>query len=147
MTITQIIEDIVLNKLNVDGESFSFEYGDKGFQNLMADEELFPAVYLLKPMTSDDTTTPSGAIFEKYPVVLLFMYKSDLEFTPEQSEVLIDKSRLAKNQFLSALTRDARIKEYSSVKSLEFYHEFDADCDGVSMSLYITPQQQTSVCV
>jgi len=147
MTIKEIIEDIVLNKLNVDGESFSFEYGDKGFQNLMSDEELFPAVYLLTPLTSDDEITSSGAIFEKYPIVLIFMYKSEMDFTPRQHEVLIQKSRIAKNQFLSSLTRDTRIKKHEVAKTLEFENEFDVNTSGVSFSIFITPQQQQSVCI
>ena len=147
MSIKEILKDIVENTLNIGGDSFRFYHGDKGFQNLESDEKNYPAVYLDEPITNEDLIVSSGAIYEKYALVLVILYLSDLEWTPEQHDVEIQKARLVKNQLLSKLYHDPRIKEISNYKTLEFINMFDVNCSGVTLSLYLTPQINNSVCV
>ena len=147
MSMKEILKDIVENTLSVAGDSFRFYHGDKGFQNLESDEKNYPAVYLDEPIQNEDIIVMGGAIYEKYMLVLVIPYLSDLEWTPEQHDVVIQKARLAKNQLLSKLNSDPRIKEISNIKTLEFINMFDVNCSGVTLSLYLTPQINNSVCV
>jgi hypothetical protein len=99
MSIKEILKDIVENTLNIGGDSFRFYHGDENDINLETDEQTFPFVALLSPVKNKNITVASGAIYEKYILHLFFLYKSELDWNPEEHEVVIQKARLAKNQF------------------------------------------------
>jgi len=147
MSIKEILKDIVENTLNIGGDSFRFYHGDENDINLETDEQTFPFVALLSPVKNKNITVASGAIYEKYILHLFFLYKSELDWNPEEHEVVIQKARLAKNQFLSILNKDSRIRSFEESDSIEVFNKTDVNLSGIYLMLSATPQINNSVCV
>lgn len=155
MSIKTFLEDIVENQLNANGDTYKFKFGDAGWLNLIADEQQLPAVYLYEPIENDDLFFAGGLIQEKYNLLLLILYKEDateeivhdLDSTPEQADVLIQKARNTKNQLLTILRKSEDVKEVINSKTMEFQHKFDLEASGVSIGLQITMNAKQNVCL
>lgn len=155
MSIKTFLKGIVENQLNANGDTYKFRFGDKGWLNLIADEQQLPAVYLYEPIENDDLLLAGGLIQEKYNLLLLILYKEDvteeiihdLDSTPEQADVLIQKARNTKNQLLTILRKNEDVKELINSKTMEFQHKFDLEASGVSIGLQITMNQKQNVCL
>lgn len=155
MSIKTFFRNIVENQLDANGDVYSFKHGSKGWLNLIADEQQLPAVYLYEPIENDDLLLAGGLIQEKFNVMLLILYKEDateeiihdLDSTPEQTDVLIQKARNTKNQLLTILRKSEDVKEVVNSKTMEFEHEFDIEASGISLGLQVTMNQKQNVCL
>lgn len=130
-----------------------FMFGLAGWNNLRADERKFPVVILVEPITSDDTFHQGGLVDSSYPTYMLFLDKTELDWTPEQHRVVIDSMRDLRRQFILRLKKKANangehiFKSIENVKTVDTFNELDRNTSGVGVSFIATPLNSGSVCV
>lgn len=159
--IPQILRDIIAS-INSNGDSFAFFCGSKDWQNLVADElsddwdtatlndngEMLPAFYLDKPIRIQPKVLAGGALEREYICVGMFLFKSELDNTPKQQEVILSRSAAAVDQFTLRLSNDTRnIKRYSVGETYEIEHFTDADLSGHVVPFRIVPREFAAVCL
>lgn len=76
----------IVAAMDANGDSFHFDYGKKGYQNLIEDEKLFPGVLYDTDSPFELQIAQSGYIGEVYKPRLLFLYKSELDWKPVQHD-------------------------------------------------------------
>jgi len=138
----------IVAQMNANGDTFSFEMGKKGYLNLLADEQQFPAVLLNFDSTLGLDPKESGFIGEDGDIVLLFLYKSELEWTPtQQDENCISPSLEAVRQFIS-LCQDADDIDEITVngKGNILINLLDECASGLQFSFTIKLNVNKSVC-
>lgn len=149
--IVDIVKGVVSN-MTVPGSSPSvaptFIHGEKSWQNLEADEVLNHIVFLDEPITSNDTMHQSGAFDEAYPIVLFFAEKSEMEWTPEQHQVAIQRQRYQRKKFLNHLVSliGDTIINFGSIRTMDAKNVFDVNLSGCILYINITPLVNYSVC-
>lgn len=147
MTIKQLISDKVA-LMDANGDSFSFLHSEKDWQNLNADEEILPAVYLDMPIKYRTKTSLTGYKEKTYILMLLFLYKSELDDSPEQQEQTFVKAENSQQQFEMLLDDDSdNIVNYVAGECMQVLNLFDCNMSGVLMPLEITLRNTDSVCL
>ena len=150
--IVSIIQTLV-NQLSTNGISFGFGLGAQYWANLAEDEFDFgdfqAIVYLDQPITTDYQLTAGGYIGEFYPITLFFMFKSELEWLPEEHDSkCIEPANIAIRQFISICqSRNDLIDEVSDPSALEFTNLLDVNVSGKSLSIKLKPRINVPVCV
>lgn len=145
MSVKSFVESVV-SQIVVSGQNFSFKHGERDFQNIFADEETFPVVYLDEPIQNDFEIVSSGAIQEYYPIQLMILYKTELDFTPDQHDVLIQKARLCARKFLSLANDSDQMRTIDGIKGVEVINVFDANTSGIILSCRLSFYDSTSIC-
>ena len=145
MSVKTFVESIV-SQITVSGDTFAFAHGEKDFQNLFSDEAVYPIVYLDEPIQNDFQIVSSGAIQEYYPIQLMILYKTELDFTPDQHDVLIQKARLCARKFLTLAGMSQQIRNLDSIKGIEVINVFDANTSGIVLSCRLSFYDSTSIC-
>lgn len=129
-------------------DKFTFGYGADWFANLDLDEATFPVVYLDQPVTNDYQLTAGNYIGEIYPITLFFMYKSELDYTPQQHDVnCITPANNAIRQFISVCQDSELIDEVSDASGNEFTNLLDVNVSGKSLSITLKPRINASACI
>ncbi len=141
--IITVIKDIVEN-----GLALGFYHGNEDWQNLQADEQSFPAVYLDQPITNDYELSPTGYIGAEYPIKLLFCYKSEMDYTTTQHEDnCITPADTKIREFISRCQAHESVSEVSEASAIEFTNLFDVNCSGKILSIKLGLNNTDSVCV
>lgn len=125
-----------------------FYHGTSQWQNLNADKADLDdgIVYLDEPITSDDDLTQGGYIEEAYPLRLMFLKKSKLDWTPTQHQVIISEMRTLRRKFLNKLQDDAGVRYVSDVVTTDVMNVLDANLSGVLVEVTVTPFNSESAC-
>ena len=126
-----------------------FYHGLKSWQNLVADDQVFdtaPAVYLEEPIISYDDIKQSGYIEESYPLKLLFIDKSEPDWTPTEHQVVIAKMRTLRREFLNKLQQQDTVRHVADSKTTDFMNLFDANVSGVLLEVTIYLYNTESSC-
>lgn len=130
-----------------------FIYGFKSWANLQADEKPFPVVILVEPIVSDDTFHQGGLVDSSYPLFMLFLDKTELDYTPEQHRVAVDAMRDLRRQFILRLKSKKNangehiFKEIANVRTTDTFNELDANASGVGLNFTAVPLNSDSICV
>ena len=147
MTIKQLISDKVA-LMDANNESYSFLHSEKDWQNLNGDEAILPAVYLDMPIKYRTKTSVTGYKEKTYVLMLLFLFKSELDDEPSQQEQTFLKAENAQQQFEIILDNDAdNISSWTSGECMQVLNLFDCNMSGVLMPLEITLRNNDSVCL
>lgn len=147
MTIKQLISDKVA-LMDANNESYSFLHSEKDWQNLNGDEAILPAVYLDMPIKYRTKTSVTGYKEKTYVLMLLFLFKSELDDEPNQQEQTFLKAENAQQQFEIILDNDAdNISTWTSGECMQVLNLFDCNMSGVLMPLEITLRNNDSVCL
>lgn len=136
-------------------DTFSFYYGEKGWNNLMNEDTTFPLASVDFIPSLNLFLAKSGYIGEEYPVTVFFGHKSELDWTTLQHESVIGSASQAARQFISALQnyKDADGNKYLneikfvSADRVILRPSDDAGTSGVLLKLLISPNVNLSVCV
>jgi len=126
-----------------------FYHGVKSYQDLEADDESFdtaPAVYLDEPIISYDDIKQSGYIEESYPLKLLFIDKSEPDWTPVEHQVVIAKMRTLRREFLNKLQQQDSVRHVADSKTTDVINLFDANISGVMLEVTIYLYNTESSC-
>ena len=146
--ILPIIKSLVL-ALNANNDSFEFSFGPEAWNNLLADESVFPKVHLDSPLITKYLPAQGGYIGEKYPIKLFFMYKSQLEWLPEEHEKeAVDKANTAIRQFITRCQDSPLIDEIEiGQDAVEFINLLDVNVSGKLLFITLKPNINLSVCI
>lgn len=140
--IIQIIEGIA-NDMGL-----SFYHGREDFQNLIADEESLPALYLDQPITTNYNLSESGYTVASYPIKMMLMYKSELDWTPIQHDTnCITPAEAKLREFINRSNNHTSIESITAISSIEFINLLDVNVSGVSLDITLTLRNNYSVCV
>lgn len=138
--------------LNSNGDSYQCLFGSADMQNLNADEALFPVVCFDLPKVKY-IISKSGYIGEKYPIAILVAYKSELDWTGDQHETVIDKANKATRELITRLNNYKDSDGNNLIDSIEFVDAdrvkcvFDVCCSGIFIQLIVKPYINESVCL
>lgn len=144
--------DAITAAMNANGDSFQSIFGSADWQNLDADEAVFPIIGYDLPKVKY-TLPKSGFIGETYPLTVYVAYKSELEWTGAQHEVVIEKANVACREFISRLQGYKDGNGNRLIDSIEFVDADRVKCvfnvctSGIMLQLKITPTVNQSVCI
>lgn len=141
------IEHIV-SQMNINSDTFTFEYGKRGYVNVLEDELLLPAVIYDTESVFNLNPSQSGYIGESGRPILSFMYKSELDWTPAQHYTnCILPAINAARQFISLCQASSLIDEISVGDGREFINLLDKNTSGIQFQFTIKLNVNKSVCV
>jgi hypothetical protein len=141
MNFSNFIKDLV------ESTTYNFGRGERDWQNFIADYEIAPSVYLDEPISSTFEVTKSGAIQEVFDLKLVIMRKSQLDWTPEQHEEVIELARQEARKLTILLNNSDVVKSFTNPKVLEYTNLFDSNVSGVFFTAQISFYDSDSVCV
>jgi len=144
--IQELISGIV-SQMTANGDVFSFLHAERDWQNLEADEDVFPGVYLDMPVKFTPVMLPSGHIDNTFNCTALFLYKSELDQTPGQKYSTLAKAMNARRQFQILLSNDTdNVKSLTVGECFQVQNLFDANLDGVVMPFTVVVHNVDAVC-
>lgn len=137
--IRQLLATAVFNSTG-----FEMKHGDEGWNNLRADEGTSRAVYMLDPIKFN--ITDLTFMQETYPVIMLFMQKSQLDMTPEQLDSITSLPRQDLRAFVAYCRDCEEIQQISDVSAVEFWHVYDSDYSGWMLYFNCKPEMIEPAC-
>lgn len=146
MTIKELIEGIV-SSITVNGDSFTFLHADKGWQNLISDESIFPVVYLDDPIAWKYSFTMGSVLEREYDLKILIGYKTELDFNPEEHQTEVEKAVNCCQQLINSLRQNKDIKIIKDVAGIEFTNAFDVNLSGVILYIKLHHRNSNPICV
>lgn len=146
MTIKQLVSDKVA-LMTSNGETYTFLHSETQFQNLMADEQLLPCVYLDMPMKYTPKIMSTGAFQRTYICVALFLFKSELDDNDIQQEETFVKAENAQREFQIALENDVdNVRDLAVETCVQVQNLFDTNMSGVMMPFSLRMINTDGVC-
>lgn len=146
MTIKQLVSDKVA-LMTSNGETYTFLHSETQFQNLIADEQLLPAVYLDMPMKYTPKIMSTGAFQRTYICVALFLFKSELDDNDIQQEETFVKAENAQREFQIALENDVdNVRDLTVETCVQVQNLFDTNMSGVMMPFSLRMINTDGVC-
>ena len=146
MTIKQLINAKVL-AMNSNSATYKFLHSETQFQNLMADEQLLPCVYLDMPMKYTPTIAITGAFQKTYICVALFLFKSELDDNDTQQEIIFVKAENAQREFQILLENDVdNVRDLKVETCVQVQNLFDTNMSGVMMPFSLRMINSDGVC-
>jgi len=128
--------------------SMEFYFGREDFQNLIADEQTLPAIYLDQPITAKYNLSQSGYMSATYPVKIMFLYKSELDYTPTEHDTnCIQPAELKIREFINRLQSSTSVDSIANIDSYEFINLFDVNVSGKGLNIEIQINNDYSTCV
>lgn len=125
-----------------------FYHGSSDFQNLIADEQILPALYLDQPITNNYNLSESGYVSATYPVKLMFLYKSELDWTPSQHDVnCMQPADIKIREFINRCQSNSSIDLISDISGYEFINLFDCNVSGKGLDITIQMNNNSSICL
>ena len=138
--IRTIIAQAVLNSTDL-----TMKHGDAAWQNMFADDTTGTAVFLHDPLK----LRFDNLVFlqESYPVVISFLQKSELGYSPEDHDGNTDYPRTLMRSFV-AWCRDNKdlIADFKVTEAVELWNLFDANLDGWMLYCTIKPANAGPAC-
>jgi hypothetical protein len=149
MSIVTTIESIVgALPIEANGSTYpTFVHGEKSWQNLVADEIQDVIVFLDEPITCNDQLKQGGYIEEEYPLSMLFVNKTELDYTPAQHRVIIDAMMTLSKRFLLRLQANSNIRSVKNSVRIEVTNIFDVNLSGVILKVLVVPFNEDGACV
>ena len=146
MTIKQLVSDKVA-LMTSNNETYTFLHSETQFQNLMADEQLLPAVYLDMPMKYTPKIMSTGAFQRTYICVALFLFKSELDDNDVQQEETFIKAENAQREFQISLENDVdNVRDLAVETCVQVQNLFDTNMSGIMMPFSLRMINTDGVC-
>ena len=146
MLVTIIQEIVEALEYGSPSQSPVFVSGWKGWQNLAIDDLLNDVVLLDTPLRSNDTLTRGIYTEENYTINIAFFRKSEIDYTPEEHEVIVDVMRGVKEKFIYALRQDSRIRNVTNASTQDVFNAFNVNLSGCLLTITVTPFGTYSKC-
>ena len=149
MIIQELIEAKV-NQMTANGDTFSFQHSEKDWQNLQADEKLYPAVFLDMPVKVTPSILQGGGYEERYQCIINFLYKSNLADNPDQQYATIGKAGEAMKDFI--LLCESDVDNFDTEKNVygqafQAINLFDVNLDAMVLPFTFVPRNRPDVCL
>ena len=146
MTIKQLISSHVA-LMSSNSETYTFLHSETQFQNLMADEQLLPCVYLDMPIKYTPKIMSTGAFQRTYICVALFLFKSELDDNDTQQEETFVKAENAQREFQILLENDVdNVRDLTVETCVQVQNLFDTNMSGIMMPFSLRMINSAGVC-
>ena len=146
MTIKQLVSDKVA-LMSSNSETYTFLHSETQFQNLMADEQLLPCVYLDMPMKYTPKIMSTGAFQRTYICVALFLFKSELDDNDTQQEETFVKAENSQREFQLLLDNDVdNVRDLAVETCVQVQNLFDTNMSGIMMPFSLRMINTEGVC-
>jgi hypothetical protein len=146
MTIKQLISGHVAS-MDANNKSYTFLHSETQWQNLIADEQLLPCVYLDMPMKYNPNITITGAFQKTYICVALFLFKSELDDNDAQQEQTFVMAENAQREFQLKLENDVdNVRDLKVETCVQVQNLFDTNMSGVMMPFSFRMINSDGVC-
>jgi len=146
MTIRQLIADVVA-VMNSNSKTYTFLHSESDFQNVMADEQILPAVFLDMPMKFKPVITSTGAYQRNYICTALFLFKSELDDSANQKESVYLLAENAQREFQLLLdNKTDYVTELTVGECVQVQNLFDTNMSGIMMPFNLRMINEDSVC-
>jgi len=146
MTIKQLVSGKV-SSMHSNSATYTFLHSETQFQNLMADEQLLPCVYLDMPMKYTPKIMNTGAFQRTYICVALFLFKSELDDNDTQQESIFVKAENAQREFQILLENDVdNVRDLSVDTCVQVQNLFDTNMSGIMMPFSLRMINSDGVC-
>lgn len=127
-----VIENEIVKKMTSNGDQFTFLHATKSWQNLKANDQSLPAVYMDMPVKYDPVELASGHIDIEYDLTFFFIYPARLDDKPSQMAETLKKAMEAQKEFQRRLSNEKDfIKKYTGGKAFQMPSEFNRIVGGV----------------
>lgn len=124
----------------------SFYHGEMAFQNMEADNDVFPAAYLDEPIRSKEF--PPSYVQSEYSISLFFANKGECDWNTDKMQLIIEDMLILGRKFLLRLEKDDNVR---TVKNVSFYHvpvgAFDTPVSGCILKLDLMLINNLSNCL
>ena len=141
MTFSDFIKSLV------EQTSYDFGRGERQWQNFISDNQINPAVYLDDPIGYTFQTTRSGGINPIYDLKLIIFHKSQLDWTPEQHDSVVELASQEARKLVILINNSESVENLMNTQVLEFHNLFDSNVSGVFLTGKITFRENASICV
>lgn len=149
--IISIIQSVVSQMKHNDVSLPDLVVGGKSFQNAIADNKNFKNgfVTLVTPIASTGRNERSGYKPRKFPLEMMFLFKSQLDWTPLQHDQnCIQPARVLVDQFIERLTQSEYVDEVDqNFSELDVINVFDVNASGIILKLTVKPYNRKSICL
>ena len=120
----------------------SFVYGTANELNQLADDTLFPCVFMYPLQPIDVSPQVNGSVDNVFSIYLEFLFKTDFDEYTSDNETLVNQALSLANEFIvkAANYRESegryfRIKAGSRARCLPVYNKFDVNTTGVNLTI------------
>lgn len=145
--IQELIEAKV-NAMDANSMTYNFLHADVEWQNLEADNEILPAVFMDMPVQFTPIVKVGGAYERKYSVNVLFLFKSNLDDNADQRYSSLKLAENAQRQFhLMIDNDDVNFKGVEVGQCFQVMNFLDCNLDGIVMPFTFTERNSDSVCI
>jgi hypothetical protein len=141
MTFSNFIKSLV------EQTSYDFGRGERDWQNFISDNQINPAVYLDDPISFNFVSSTTGAITRTYDLKLVIFHKSQLDWTPEQHDEVVELAEIEARKLIILINNSDSVKDFISPNCLQFHNLFDSNVSGVFLTGKITFRENSSICV
>jgi len=120
----------------------TFIYGTANELNLLADDAVFPCVFLYPPQNINLSPQINGSVDNTFSISLDFLFKTDFDQYTADNESFVSQALFMANQFIAKAStyrqgdgRYFRIKAGDKAKCMPVYNKFDVNTTGVSLTI------------
>lgn len=151
MTILELLQTIA-DDLST---TVTFVHGEREYQNLVADDLEFPALFVDEPIFSNDTVHDSMYIESAYPLVVLFLEKTDLDMPHDDVDSKIGDMRSLAREFTVRLLEKTDgngmryIRSHRNMRRIDipFAKDKDVVVSGCRLEIEVVPFNTEGFCV
>ena len=120
----------------------TFVYGTANELNQLADDALFPCVFMYPLQPIDVSPQINGSVDNTFSVYLEFLFKTDFDQYTADNETYVNQALYLANEFIvnaskyrEGAGRYFRIKAGDKAKCLPVYNKFDVNTTGVNLTI------------
>jgi len=133
-------------------DDFTFLHSNKDWQNVQADDLTPPFMFLDFPIQGEPIHTASGALVDNYIMVMLFLYKTELDDEKSVIRAAVDSAQTARREFILRVKEaetddDATFYKSTFGKWIELENEFDSAYSGVMQPFNIQLRPSGGYCL
>lgn len=123
----------------------TFAYGTQAELNTLADDVVFPCVFLYPLQPIDVSPQVNGSVDNTFTIYMEFLFKTDFgQFTAE-NEIYVSQALQMANQFVVKASqyregegRYFRVKAGQKAKCVPVYNKFDVNTTGVGLTITLS---------
>lgn len=120
----------------------TFVYGTANELNQLADDAVFPVVFMYPLQPIDLSPQVNGSVDNSFSVYLEFLFKTDFDQYTSANEIYVTQALSLANEFIVKASRYRegegryfRVKAGDRAKCLPVYNKFDVNTTGVNLSI------------
>lgn len=122
--------------------STAFAYGTAHELNLLADDLLFPCIFLYPLQPFEISPAVNGSVDNTFPVYIEFLYKTEFGQFTADNESLVSQALHLANEFVvkAAMYREGegryfKIKSNLKARCVPVYNKYDVNTTGVGLTI------------